>query len=181
MRLQVGGARGVGKSTVTCLLSKRLDEEGIGIKVIHTTQTFVEHVIKNNLNLSELNLQERTRMKREIFLKQMKFNNVLLDGHYSDLVDNKYVSALSPDLWSMLDVHVLMEIPIKELYLRRKADLSKTRVTAIEFIEAEVKAERLFAEKVCDDNKKELITITNINITDSVIKLQDILKQLMRR
>lgn len=159
--IHVGGARGVGKTTVLSRLSSA------DIKVV-SLSSLLQYLAKRDFKKEwrDTYNDERIMLRKNAVLEISKINDklVILDSHYVDVAKGYPVTIFPQELIEMVFCHIIIEAPPASILSRRIADKKVSRVLALKTIEMEVQSERVVAIEIAKTNSAIFHLIENFNV-----------------
>lgn len=175
--IHVGGAKGVGKSTILHELEIHNKKE---IAVIYTSRFLYELCRKEYCKpLSELKKEEVRRLQ-EITMtvaKQLPHRVVLFDSHYVDLSGGKIIELTPEHHKKEFVMHILLEADILSILQRRVNDSARVRELDLKMIALEMFAERKAAFQIASENNAKVYIVKNESITVAVNEIKEILER----
>lgn len=176
--VHLGGAKGVGKTTVSDMVNSELTKSGLKICVSHGSSLLYQ-MAKQSLTREWLELDEtqkiEARSKAWETIKKLEYNLILLDSHYIDVNNSTHKIILPEHTWNDISHHIILEAPIDHILLRRKTDSSRERELDLASIDYEVKHERVTAEFIAAKTNAGISIIKNEDIYRAVADLCNVL------
>jgi adenylate kinase len=166
--IHVGGAKGVGKTTILKKLSRYFKKRtGEDISLI-TVSEFLSNLAVSQFNKKWSDLTETERKTlREVAIQHFTSNEssvIILDSHYIDLKDGKPIDIMPDEFKRLIDIHVILEAKPEEILERRIKDGSKQRELDVSIIREEAEAEREAALRIAKELGKPILFMKNENI-----------------
>lgn len=159
--LAVGGAKGVGKTTVL----KHLQELSQHQVVYVSSKLNSFSLAKHSRRLRELDVPKRDDVRKEYGeilaerLAKNSSNRVYVDLHYTDIREDPD-KVLHPALFlSIINCFVIMTADLEVIQARRLADETRTRELNLEKIKAEQDSELNCATKLAASYSKPLVQV----------------------
>ena len=134
-------------------------------------------------DLNDLPAITRENARKQVFEDIVMNDNLLImDSHYSIQNENgnSYPNNFEfgiPDFFvKKIDIFVLLQAPVKDIYERRKEDGHRRRILDMDYIKLELATERNFADYSAIKANRKLHIIDNVNLCKSVKHLEEIIK-----
>lgn len=176
--VHLGGAKGVGKTTVSDMVGLKLAKSELKICVSHGSSLLYQ-MVKQSLTKEWSELDEaqkiESRLKAWETIKKLDYNLILLDSHYIDVNNGNHKIILPEHTWKDISHHIILEAPIDHILLRRKTDSSRERELDLVSIDYEVKHEKATAEFIATKTQAGISIIKNEDISHAVTDLCKIL------
>lgn len=160
----LGGAKGIGKSTVLKELLKeyKIDTVNTGNIYLAAKRDLVDPELAIVMDLSNRNYS-------------------IVDTHYAGYFKNGFVRGLSKENLLKLSnkkslAFILMEIDEKELLRRREKDCSTERIHNSDHLRKELEMNHFYFNQYCKDLSAEGTIIINRDIEKSKNKILELLK-----
>lgn len=179
--VHIGGAKGVGKTTVLKYLEAdatitnpiRIIECSLQLKILGKTAF--------GNDWENLNDEQRAEMRRSLhtFICNLPYDAVLLDSHYAEVRDNKIRAWLPEEYKRSVGLHIVIEASLEDILARRLNDPVKKRRIDLNSIAEEVRAEIKTAMAIAKETNKKLYVITNHNSHNTAAELVSLLRQEM--
>ena len=169
----VGGAKGVGKSSLLREVSKQT-----GLLVVNTGDFFREATQSYQNNVKEI-------AKKNIILYFCESVPAIADTHYAGFLDGiyngRFERGLHQDELGLLAQNVDLElilIDLDPLILRERRidDANNDRDHLFESIRKEIEANRIYFDEYCLELGKKGVIIENIDFDDSLKQLCKLVK-----
>ncbi len=176
----VGGAHGIGKTTILKKLEQKISIVGEDYCVVYTSQIVV-NIAKQTYGLNWVNLntvdKDRVRSKAIESIVSMQHNVLVLDSHYID-IDHKVVKIIVPEqLKPLISLYVLIDVPDNILFWRRYNDYARNRECDLDLINLELTAERAAAIELAKERSKTLNVIINEDYERAANELFSLLRK----
>ncbi len=173
--IHVGGARGVGKTTVLSQLNST------NVKIISTSR-FLYSLTRTYLQKEweDTNNEERVVLRKNAVdeMSKLKDEIVILDSHYVD-IDNGFPVIIFPqELSKLVECHIVIESSPVSILSRRVADNINIRDLVLRTIEAEVQAEKHIAMEIAKENNAIFQLIQNEYVYDTSKKIDSIIESI---
>ena len=189
----VSGLPGVGKTTVLDLAIKRLEEEGLNIKLVNYGTIMLEEALKNNLvkhrdEIRKLKVVEQLKLQRLAAKKISELSEdvdlLLLDTHLFILTPRGRWPGLSLNNLKELDVKqiIVVEADPEEIAERRMSDKSRVReFEGLESIKADLSYNRYIAAALSIYTSSPSFFVSNHNnlADEAAEKIYSVLKKLV--
>jgi len=174
----IGGAKGVGKSSVLRTLG-----EYVNLEIVNTGDFF------NRANKMYERSVAKKLAKQELINYIINKSPLIADTHYAGFLNGIYSGmferGLYPDELEQLANSVNLELILVEadpqlVYERRLKDKTKgvDRDLVLENIKKEIDANRKYFEEYCQQLNKEGYVVKNVDFDDTVDKLYKIITSL---
>lgn len=175
MIIHIGGAKGVGKSTVV----SKLKETDPTLTVMAVSERLMS-VARNILGKEwkDANDEQRALARRTLCGEIRSLpGTVILDSHYIDMVDGSPKIVFPRELLRDVGVFVIMTCSPAEILRRRTTDNNRNRSQSLEEIAEEMEAERIVADELSRQNgTSPCITITNSEVGQTVVEMQGLIR-----
>lgn len=162
LKVAVGGARGVGKTTVLRAVQCARPET----RVVHMSHELTLLTRKAGyLSFRDLDVNIKRDLREELGRELchgvlLADGTTLLDLHYVDL-DEAQRLIQPAELLALVDVFVVLEASLAAMHARRTSDATKRRSVDIARIEAEQAAERGAMQELAGRYGRRGVTIAN--------------------
>ena len=180
--VHVGGAKGVGKTTVLDTLAQSTNL-GCTIQTIHSSTELKQYALESyGKNLGELNRSELFTIQSKLIthVSSLKCDLVIFDTHYIDIgLDGSIVRLMPREHEAIYKYHVIIEAPAAEVLTRRLRDKSRVRSLDISMIDKEITEERIVAHDIASRNGAVLFSVNNLNTEETISELGRIVKLMM--
>lgn len=176
-----GWIHGVGKSTIIQWLMQ--GKEGIGhfsfgenVREIGKNNGIVQDIKDFSWLTHEIRstlMQQAKERFKKVIASQL-YETLLVDNHFSVYENKQLVKAIDDEDLALYDAFVLVEVPVDILHERISQDnKERTRESCDrEKIAQHRSYERSVAEEVKKKWKKEVIEVENINLKETIEKIQ---------
>lgn len=178
MIIHIGGAKGVGKTTVLSCFPKFTDCLN-GISII-TVSTLLANISGSTFGTPWPVLDESLRIKtRKLAIEHLISlkGAVLIDSHYIDLVDGRVITIMPEDFKPCIDVHVVIESDPRTILERRLKDRYRQRECDLDRIIREIRAEREVAISIAKEFGRPVHFVGNKVVGETCQEIDGILKR----
>ena len=179
--VHVGGAKGVGKTSVLQELRKDLRESNSNIEVLFTSVEFGNlSTVRYGKTLANLQTEERNAIQKEFMfnVKNMSFNIIILDSHYVDVTPKGIIPLLQKEVWSDFTCHIILEADPQTILRQRISDTKRKRQLDIKRISMEIEAERNQAYII---SKETGATTYVLNSHGTLKETKEAIKDILRK
>jgi adenylate kinase len=182
--VHVGGAKGVGKSSVLRELRKDLKAQDTRIEVLSASREYdkLSRTIYEK-PLVDLTTQEILAIQKTFMqnVKDMPYNIIVLDSHYVDMSANGAIPLLQRSIWPDFACHIVIETDPEVVLHRRILDQTRKRQLDIATIAVEIEAERTEAQAISRETGKRTYILRTLDTLDeSKEAIKDILRKEFR-
>lgn len=162
--IHVGGAKGVGKTTLLRELNGIPLENGKSLNIIHMSDFLNEFSMEiYNIQWDKLNDGEKKglRLKAAEKIACLPYDVLLLDSHCIDMVNEKPVRIIPPEFESIIDGYMVVTSSPEIIYGRRQKDNLRSRDLQLSIIQTEMEYELLTAKNLAAKKSLDVVVIDN--------------------
>lgn len=164
--IHVGGAKGVGKTTILSEIHGSASLMGYKVFTVHMSQMLQNlSYQKYNTKLTELTKSTRIDLRKEAasILTEANIPIILLDSHAIDMENGEPKTILPPEFEKIIDNYIVITADINTIRNRRIEDLDfRKRDLDLTNIKKEVESEIFAAAQFAANKGCEMAIVTNM-------------------
>lgn len=169
--IHMGGAKGVGKTTMLEKLEGNKLERGQILKIVHVSE-FLQSISNDifNQRLKDLSAPQREDLRHIAVekIKSLDGDVILLDSHYIDMQGSVPTIIMPPEFEPVMDGHLVLTAPASVILERRKADQKRERGLDIESIQIEADSELRVATELAKKYDRPVRVVENLSVETTV-------------
>lgn len=174
----MGGAKGVGKTTILEKLEGSKLERGHVLKIVHVSE-FLQS-LSNELfrqRLRELSTTQREDLRHIAVtkIKSLEGDVILLDSHYIDMQGSVPTIIMPPEFEPVMDGHIVLTATAAVILERRRADQKRERGLDIESIQIEADSELRVATELAKKYDRPVRIVENLSVSRTLTRLRFLL------
>ena len=175
--VHIGGVSGVGKSTVLRYLERLAPQE----VCIISASSILNQISTARFGSEFKNLEDKKKVEVRIDAVK-KIQNfgcavVILDSHYVDKSNGKFVPIIPLEFANVIDLHIVIEAEYEQVLERRLRDTDRLRSLKLGDIKIEAEAEKDEAFRIARSNSKDLYLINNSEPHETAKELINLLRK----